>query len=53
MEIDKIKALTAVCSLLTALSGWLGFDSWQANQYAEASRQQVTNVVNHYYQQCR
>ena len=48
---DKVKLLIALCSLLIMLSGWLGFGKVRLGQENEATREQVTTIVNYYYEQ--
>ena len=48
---DKVKLLIAICSLLMVLSGWLGIGKVKLVQENEATREQVTTIVNYYYEQ--
>lgn len=48
---DKVKLLIALCSLLMMLSGWLGFGKVKLVQENQATREQVTTIVNYYYEQ--
>ena len=48
---DKVKLLIAICSLLMMLSGWLGIGKVKLVQENEATREQVTTIVNYYYEQ--
>ena len=48
---DKVKLLIAICSLLIMLSGWLGIGKVNLAQENEATREQVTTIVNYYYEQ--
>jgi hypothetical protein len=51
--LDAIKILAAAFALMTGIASWLGYDGYQANQDADATRQQMTTVVNHYHGTCK
>ena len=49
---EGLRALVGACTLLGSVAGYFGWDAHEAAQEAEATRTQVTHVVNHIYQQC-
>lgn len=48
---DKVRLLIAICTLLSILAGWLGLGKVRLGQENEATREQVTTIVNYYYDQ--
>lgn len=49
---DKVKLLTAFCVLLANLAGLFGWKFYEKDIEAAHAREQVTNVVNHFYGEC-
>ena len=63
--LDKVKALIALCTFLAGAAGWLGIGKYKlvlenqetkqevkaAKQEANATKEQVTTIVNYYYDQ--
>lgn len=49
--LTAVKILTGVCTLLVMLAGYLGYDGFQLKQEKQATREQVTTIVNYYYEQ--
>ena len=46
---EKVKLLTALCSLLFMLAGYLGFGKVQLSKENRAKTEQVTNIANSYH----
>ena len=53
MELDKVKALIALCTFMATAASYFGFDGYQAKEEITATQKQMTTVVNHYYKGCK
>ena len=58
LTLDKVKALIALCTFLAGAAGWLGIGKYrlvlenqETKQEAKATQEQVTTIVNYYYEQ--
>jgi len=56
--LDKVKALAYLCTFLAGAAGWLGIGKYklvlenqETKQEAKATQEQVTTIVNYYYEQ--
>jgi len=49
--LTAVRVLSGVCALLIMLAGWLGYDGFSQRNETQATREQVTNIVNHYYEE--
>ena len=49
--LTAVRILSGVCALLIMLAGWLGYDGFQSKQENQATKEQVTTIVNYYYDQ--
>lgn len=51
--LDTVKVLAAAFALMTGVASWFGYDGYQEKLDKEATREQVTNIVNHYHGICK
>ncbi len=49
---DKVKALIALSTFLAGAVGYFGYDGHTSHQEAEATKKQLSTIVN-YYQGCK
>ena len=49
---DKVKLLTAICVLLANVAGLFGWKFYEKDKEVWHTREQVTNIVNHFYGEC-
>jgi len=50
--IDAVKLMGMLLALITALAGYLGYDSVDKSEQIAANKKQLTTVVNYYYSGC-
>ena len=46
-----VKILSGICALLIMLASWFGYDGYKQRNETQATREQVTTIVNYYYEQ--
>lgn len=46
---DKVKALIALCTFLAGTASYFGYDGLLQKEENQAVQEQMTTVINHYY----